>query len=91
MAHIIITLKIMPENVEADLAKIENECKKTIEKYHGRIGKIEIKPVAFGLKSINITFSIDEKHGGTDALENEISKIENVDNAQVISLSRALG
>ena len=91
MAQVIITMKIMPESPDADLAKIEEQSKYHIKKFGGEVGKSEHVPVAFGLKSVNLTFVMDESKGGTDELENQIKDIEGVNSAEVIDVRRAIG
>jgi len=91
MAYVIVNLKITPEGIEANLEKIKNESVKMIEEFGGKVGKTEEVPVAFGLKSVNITFSMNEEKGGTEPLEEKIKTIEEVQTVQVLSVSRALG
>ena len=76
MTQVIITLKIMPESPEVDLAKITEQAKNKINDFAGSGDmKIEEKPVAFGLKAINIIFVMDESKGSTEPLEDLISEI----------------
>lgn len=92
MANAIITLKIMPESPSEDLDRIEVETKKKIAHFAGEgETRTEIEPIAFGLKAIKIIFVTDEKKGGTDALEAEISKIKGVNSVEVIDVRRAVG
>ena len=81
----------MPQSPETDLSKIEESAKKKISEYEGEVGKSEQIPVAFGLKSLNITFVMDEKKGSTDKLEDEASDIEGVQSVEVIDVRRAVG
>lgn len=92
MAQVIVTLKIMPESPEVDLAKITEEAKNKIIDFAGAGDmKIEEKPIAFGLKAINIIFVMDEAKGSTEPLEDLISEIEGVKSVEVIDVRRAIG
>lgn len=91
MAHVYITFKIMPEDVDIDLKHVETEAVEKIKAYGGNVGKTEVVPVAFGLKSVNVVFSMDEKKGGTEPLEEELKKIKGVQAVEVIDVRRALG
>ena len=92
MATAIITLRIMPESPETDLSKIETEALKHIREFAGeRETKISIEPVAFGLKSLNIIFVMDETLGSTEALENDISSVKGVQSVEVTDVRRAIG
>ena len=92
MTNVIVTLKIMPETPEVDLAKIEEEVKKQILEFAGE-GEIKVseEPVAFGLKSVNIIFIMDESLGSPDALEETIKGIEGVQSVEVTDVRRAIG
>ena len=91
MAIVVITLKIMPESPGSDLDSIKMKAKAIIAKHGGEVGKEEIEPVAFGLKAVKLTFVRDEKLGGTDAIEEEVSVVEGVNSAEVVDVRRALG
>ena len=81
----------MPVSPEVDLAKIEEKAKEKITSFGGEVGKIEQHPVAFGLKSLNLIFVMDEKKGSTDSLEDEISSIEGIQSVEVTDVRRAIG
>lgn len=91
MAQVIITLKIMPESPEADLAKIEKQATEKIASFGGEVGKAEITPVAFGLKALNLFFVMDESKGATDLLEKQIEAVEGVNSVEVTDVRRAIG
>lgn len=92
MGTAVVTLRIMPESPDADLKKIEQKALELITKFtDDRQKKVEIKPVAFGLKSINITFLMDEKKGDTEPLEKQIEEIEEVNSVECIDVRRIVG
>lgn len=91
MATVVITMRIMPENPEVDLSRLETEAKKEIAAFGGEVGKVELVPVAFGLKAIDIFFVSDESKGGTEDLEKKISEIPGVMSAEVTDVRRAIG
>jgi len=91
MAQLVVTIKIMPESPDIDLKSIEEQAKKEITKFGGDVGKVEIELIAFGLKALNLIFVMDEKKGGTDSLEENISRIDGVRSAEVTDVRRAIG
>lgn len=91
MAIVIVTLKIMPGSPDSDLDAITEAAKAMIVEHGAQVHKTENKPVAFGLQSINIMFSMDESKGSTDALEEKIAGIESVNSVDVIDVRRAVG
>ncbi|MBW2989180.1 elongation factor 1-beta [Candidatus Woesearchaeota archaeon] len=92
MAKAVITLKIMPESPEIDLAKVEEEAKKAIAEFAGEgETKTEIEPVAFGLKALKILFVMDESKGSPDPVAEKITGMEGVNSAEIIDVRRAIG
>ncbi|MBS3137640.1 elongation factor 1-beta [Candidatus Woesearchaeota archaeon] len=91
MADVIVTIKVMPESPEEDLKHIEQEAKKLIEKHDAILGKVEIKPIAFGLNSLNLIMVMDESKGSTEELEKKIAAIKGVISVDVIDVRRAVG
>lgn len=92
MANIIVTLNIMPESPDEDLGIIESESKKFIRGFAGRDDvKVEIVPIAYGLKAVKIMFIMNENIGNTEILESEITKIKGVNSVEVTDVRRAIG
>ena len=92
MGNAVVTVKIMPDNPEVDLNKIEEESKKIIL---GIVGEGEMKvsqePVAFGLMSLNIIFVMDENSGSPDPFAEKISELDGVNSAEISDVRRAIG
>ncbi len=92
MADVVVSLRIMPSSPDVDLDSIFSAAKEAIVSFAGNENmRQEIQPVAFGLKSLNITFVMDEKKGSTDALEESISKLEGVESVEVTDVRRTIG
>ncbi len=86
MGDVVGLIKVMPVEVLEDTQLNEMmEQIKSLIKPPARIGNIEVKNIAFGLKGINVTVVIPDKagQGGLDPIAEEISKIENVETAEV--------
>jgi len=92
MANAIVTIKIMPESPDIDLAKLEEEAKKLIIDFAGEgETKTEIEPVAFGLKAVKILFVMDEAKGSPDQVSDKIAVLEGVNSSEVVDVRRAIG
>jgi len=88
MANVVVTIRIMPKDVNIDLTEVEKKAKEVIEKY-GVFGKSEIKPVAFGLNQLNIIFLIDEtKPEFLEKIEEEIKSFDEVESVETIDVRR---
>lgn len=81
----------MPDAPDVDLEAVEAKVKETVENHGGTFGKAEIVPVAFGLKSLKVSVSVDESKGSPDDMETALRALDGVQSCEVISASRALG
>ncbi len=90
MAQAILTVKLMMDSPEVDLAKIEKLAKSVVSELKGEVGKVEIEPVAFGLKALKLYIVLDEVLG-TDIFEEKLKEIEHVQNVETVDFRRALG
>lgn len=91
MAQVVITLRIMQDSPEIDLKELEVKASAAIKRFNGEIGKVDIQPVAFGLKALDIYFVMDEAKGSTEVLENEIANFDGVASVEVTDVRRAIG
>jgi elongation factor 1-beta len=92
MGTAIVTLTIMPESPSIDLKKIEHEALKIITEFSDdRQKRVDIKPVAFGLQSVNIVFLMDEKKGDVEPVEKKIAEIEGVQSVECTDIRRIIG
>lgn len=90
MANIVITFKVMPEDLDVDLKKMEEDIKSVIRKY-ADVGKVEIEEVAFGLKALKFIVVVDESKGWTDIVEDNIRNVDGVSSVEIIDVRRAIG
>ncbi len=91
MAKAIITLKIMPISPEVDMEQLEVVCMEKIVGFTGKTEtKVDIEPIAFGLKALNIKFVMDEDLGSTETLEKTIEDLDNVSSVEVTDMRRAI-
>ena len=54
MASVVVTIKLMPESPETDMAALQKSAEKTITAFGGRPAKADVEPIAFGLKALNL-------------------------------------
>jgi elongation factor 1-beta len=83
MGEVAIVYKIMPDGPEVDLDNLQKSIKETIPDY-ARLNKIEIKPVAFGLKALEVQIILDDKKGGAEDIERSLGEIDNVQSIEAI-------
>ena len=87
MARVIITLKIMPEDVDVDLEDLLERIKVAVPDGTD-VRANEIVPVAFGLKALRMNVARDESLGGTDDIEAAITQLHGVAQVEVETVSR---
>ena len=87
---LIVVFKLMPEGEEVDVQKLGDAALATVKKVQpdAKVQNVEFKPIAFGLKSVNVTVLMNDGAGGPDALEEAFSGIEGVGSASVAEMGR---
>jgi elongation factor 1-beta len=90
MAEVIITFKIMPEDLDVNLDKMEKDATELLNKY-GEVGKTEREKIAFGLEAVILIFVMDESKGSTDFIEDNMRNIDGVQSVEVTDVRRAIG
>ena len=93
MANAIVTFKIMPLNPEIDLESIKNQATAII-KEAGAKGDLahEMKPLAFGLKELDVLAMFEVKDGNDfDAIVEKINALEGVQSAEIAKMDLAMG
>jgi elongation factor 1-beta len=90
MATVVIIVKLMPDSPSADLEAIKSTAESLLKKEGAKNISVEEKPIAFGLKAIQIKLDVDEERG-TDFVESILSKIEHVSSVTIEDYRRAFG
>jgi len=85
--NVAATLKVMPESPDADMKSIEKSLSELISKY-GKVHSVEIKPIAFGLKAIEVVALLSDKEGGMDAIEAGAANIKGVGSVEITDVNR---
>ncbi len=90
MGTALLQIKIMPESPETNLDEIKEKAKSIISENEGKNPLFEEQPIAFGLKALIASFSIDESIQ-TGIFEDKLKEIENVKSAEIADFRRAFG
>ena len=75
MGKVAVTFRIMPEGVEVDLDGVQSQVRSSLG---GSLKKLEVKPVAFGLKAVEAIVVVDDKAGEMERLEEALRGIPGV-------------
>ncbi len=89
MGEVIGLIRVMPGEVISDekLQKMIDDIKAVI-KPPAKVGRIDIKNIAFGLKGLDVTVMVPDDAGGLDPIAEKISNVENVESAEVTDVGR---
>jgi len=89
MGEVIALIRVMPSEVIEDekLSKMIEDIKAVV-KPPAKVGRIDVKNVAFGLRGLDVTVEVPDDAGGLDPVVEEILKVENVDSAEVTDVGR---
>ncbi len=89
MGAVIGLIRVMPAEVIEDekIQKMIDDIKKVV-KPPAKLGRIDVKDVAFGLKGLDVTVEVPDDAGGLDPVVDTISKVDNVDRAEVTDVGR---
>ena len=88
MARLLLRAKILPTGTEIDLDSVASKIGTTL-KDGIKLSKYTKEPLAFGLYFISAEFSLEDKDGQMDSLENTVKAIEGVGEFEVLGTSRA--
>ena len=87
MGMVVMTYKVNPdsevENVDADAIATQINSMAT-EVYD--VQKVEVKPLAFGLKFVQVHVTMNDGEGLADAFEGQMSEIHGVGEIEVLSM-----
>ncbi|AIZ57037.1 elongation factor 1-beta [Candidatus Methanoplasma termitum] len=85
MGQIVAAYDLMPESTEVNLEAVVKKIRGIVPK-GVQVLDHKILPVAFGLKKINIGFSINDENetAGSD-LENALSSLPGIENIECVS------
>ena len=89
MGEVVATIKLMPDSPDIDIAKIKVEVEKSIPE-EAELHNIEEEPIAFGLIALNVMVVVGDIEGGTEKVEEALSKIENVGSVEVVDVRRLM-
>ena len=89
MGEVVATIKLMPESPEIDLEKVKTEITSSIPE-NTELHSIEEEPIAFGLVALNLMVIVDDGEGGTEQVEENLSKITEIASIEVVDVRRLM-
>jgi len=89
MGEVIALIRLMPDGVveDKDIQQIMDEIKKVVKK-PVKLGRVEVKEIAFGLRSVDVTVIVPDSEGGLDPVVEILGKIKKIDGVEVVDVGR---
>ncbi|HEX54954.1 MAG: elongation factor 1-beta [Candidatus Altiarchaeales archaeon] len=85
--NVVAKIRITPREINCDLDEMKGDLEGIIEEY-GKLHSAEIKPVAFGLNSLEVVILLDDTRGGIEDIEERIKRLHDVSQVDVIEVNR---
>jgi len=82
MGKVAMKLKISTEGPHVDMEKLKQEVQEAISPE-----SIEEKEIGFGLKSLLVLVTVDDKEGASDILENKLKSIDGVSSVETVDIT----
>lgn len=89
MGEVVATIKLMPESPDVNLEKIKSDIIKSIPE-GAEFHNIEEEPIAFGLVALKVMVVVGDSEGGTEKVEEYLSKVENISSVEVEDVRRLM-
>jgi elongation factor 1-beta len=87
MGKVAAAIKVMPENTEIDLDGLQEQLEQALPE-GAKINGIEREDVAFGLVALIPTVIVPDESGGTEAVEEAFSELDDVESVSVEDVGR---
>ena len=86
MGEVAMIYRIMPESPEA-MDGIKKELEERVRSVGAELNRMDEKPIAFGLKALEIAVIMDDKSGKSGELEEKLSTIPGVQSLELVDMS----
>lgn len=85
MGEVGLQYRILPADLDVNLDNLLTDIKKALPD-GANLRASEQKPVAFGLKALHVLIVMDDKKGGSEVVENALSKVTGVQSVEMLEI-----
>ncbi|HTT15104.1 MAG TPA: elongation factor 1-beta [Thermoplasmata archaeon] len=83
MGQVAVLFRLMPQGVDTDLQEVAKRAREALPKGVSVRG-LQVKDIAFGLKSLLLSVVMDDTGGVLDATEQALAKVPHVESVEVM-------
>jgi elongation factor 1-beta len=83
MGQVAVLFRLMPHGVETDLQEVAKQARSALPA-GVTIRGMQVKEIAYGLKSLLISIVMDDTGGILDATEHALAKVPHVESVEVM-------
>ncbi len=83
MGQVAVLFRLMPQGVETDLATVAKAVKESVPA-GVTVRGMQVKDIAYGLKSLLVSVVMDDTGGVLDTTEHALAKIPHVESVEVM-------
>ncbi|MFP4632805.1 MAG: elongation factor 1-beta [Halobacteriales archaeon] len=87
MGKVVVRVKVMPEDADTDLDALEDDIEKALVD-GAELSDITREDVAFGLVALLVDVMVEDEAGGTQAVEDSLSDLDDVESVSVEDVGR---
>jgi elongation factor 1-beta len=89
MGDVLVLIRVLPDDVTADLDAIREAVKKLVPA-EVRLRGLETKDIAFGLRALNVVVQMKDSAGGPDAFQKTLETIPHVQSVEIMDMGLPL-
>lgn len=87
--QISLLMRVLPEDVTADLKKIEDGVRKALPS-DCKLEGTDVRPFAFGLKALICKITVPDVEGNADRVEEALRGVPQVQGVEFVNMSRVM-
>lgn len=90
MGEVLLKYRIMPEEVDTDLAQLEKNVAAALPKGIARLSKATAAPFAFGMKVLVCSIIVQDDEGNNDKVEESLQSVALSQGAEFLEMGRLM-
>ncbi len=85
MGEVGLQYRVLPDGVSVDLARLEQDIGDALPE-GAMLKASERRPLAFGLIALHVLIVLDDRKGGSEAVEAAVAKVPGVQSVELVEM-----